>query len=408
MLSAAPILDSLIAKADLPRLVFLAASASEEWQIHTGTGGDARRATTEPNGQSVTASHVFELFSCTKLVTAVALMQLIEQGKIALDDDAATFVPEFGRVKLFKGFSDTGELVLERNETPITVRMLATHTAGFAYPYHSDTGRRIALKLGVDPFPYDAKATLGEIVDFPLMHPPGQRFTYGTSFDWLGLVIEAASGLDLEAYFQRHIFTPLGIMDASFCPPSGQIPLAYLSTAPPVRYAPSPPLTSRPLGGCGLKTSPSSFLRILQALLRGGDGLFRKQESVELLSRAQLRTEEQRESLRDAVGAWVSPWSRKGGEADMDLAIGGALTGGVGKSGEESRRGKGTLSWSGRAASYLTAEAPGAEQNDYWVIDRERGVCFLLWTNTLPSAHPQVIELWEKLETALYDGLEQQ
>ncbi|GAA6000893.1 serine hydrolase domain-containing protein [Rhodotorula paludigena] len=396
MLSVAPILDSLVCKADLPRLVFLAASASDDGQLYTGTGGYARPpAAEEPHGESVTASHVFELFSCTKLVTVIALVQLIEQGTVALEDDAAIFMPELGRVKLFRGFNSAGELLLEENQTPITVRMLATHTAGFAYPYHSETGRRTALKLGVDPFPYDAKATLREITDVPLMHPPGQRVTYGTSFDWLGLVVEAATGLDLEAYFQRYIFTPLGITDASFRPPPGQIPLAYLSTAPPVRYAPSSPLTSRPLGGCGLKTSPSSFLRILQALLRGGDGLFCKQESVELLFRAQLRTEVQRESLRDAVIPWVSPWSRKGGEADMDLAIGGALTGGDGRSGGESRRGKGTLSWSGRA-------------NDYWVIDRERRVCYLLWTNTLPSAHPQVFELWEKLEMALYDGLQQQ
>ncbi|GAA6000891.1 uncharacterized protein JCM10292_006477 [Rhodotorula paludigena] len=133
MLSVAPILDSLVCEADLPRLVFLAASASDDGQLYTGTGGYARPpAAEEPHGESVTASHVFELFSCTKLVTAIALVQLIEQGAIALEHNAAIFVPNLGRVKLFRGFHSAGELLLEENTTPSTILMLAKRIASTA------------------------------------------------------------------------------------------------------------------------------------------------------------------------------------------------------------------------------------------------------------------------------------
>lgn len=83
-------------------------------------------------GEPITDASIFELYSCTKLVTAITALQLVEQGRIGLDDIASDFVPALGQVKLFRRFDAEGELVLEENVVPITVRMLLTHTAGTA------------------------------------------------------------------------------------------------------------------------------------------------------------------------------------------------------------------------------------------------------------------------------------
>ena len=141
-ISTARALDAAIERATadpyrlLPRAVVMAATASAPC-IYSGRGGYARlpsRPTPADelarSGEPITDRSIFELYSCTKLVAAVATLQLVEQGRIGLDDDASRYVPELGEVKLFKGFDAEGELVLEENRVPITLRMLLTHTAG--------------------------------------------------------------------------------------------------------------------------------------------------------------------------------------------------------------------------------------------------------------------------------------
>lgn len=141
-ISTAPALDAAIKRATtnpyrlLPRAVVMAATSTAPC-IYSGRGGYAQlpsRPTPADElarrGEPITDTSIFELYSCTKLVAAVATLQLVEQGRIGLDDDASRYVPELGGVKLFKGFDAEGELVLEENRVPITVRMLLTHTAG--------------------------------------------------------------------------------------------------------------------------------------------------------------------------------------------------------------------------------------------------------------------------------------
>lgn len=141
-ISTVPALDAAIKRATadpyhlLPRAVVMAATSTAPC-IYSGRGGYAQlpsRPTPADElacrGELITDTSIFELYSCTKLVAAVATLQLVEQGRLGLDDDASHYVPELGEVKLFKGFDAEGELVLEENRVPITVRMLLTHTAG--------------------------------------------------------------------------------------------------------------------------------------------------------------------------------------------------------------------------------------------------------------------------------------
>lgn len=142
MLSNAKELDSVIARLtrdpyrDLPRLVVMAATTDEPL-IYSGRGGYAQlpakptdTSELERLGEPASEDSVFELYSCTKLPAVIAGLQLVEQGKISVDDDASKYIPELKDVKVFKGFNDNDELNLEPISRPVTIHHLLTHTSG--------------------------------------------------------------------------------------------------------------------------------------------------------------------------------------------------------------------------------------------------------------------------------------
>ncbi|GAA5883775.1 hypothetical protein JCM3774_005670 [Rhodotorula dairenensis] len=400
-LSTAPALDAAIERvtADpyhaLPRAVVMAATSTAPC-IYSGRGGYAQlpRRPTEAEelahrGEPITDRSVFELYSCTKLVTAVATLQLIEQGRIGLEDHASHYVPELGRAKLFKEFDADGGLVLEENAVPITVRMLLTHTAGFAYYTHNPAVTQIAVKLGIRPMPYSYAAEKRWLTDMPLLVPPGEQFVYGTSNDWLSLVVEAVRGKPLERCFQDSIFRPLGIDDISFMPNPRQISLAHANLAEPDRphrfREPDRMSETQHYGGAGLRGSPESFLKLLRALLRGGelDGVrILEAETVDSMYRNQMRPGRQQRSLEEYVKQHISFTSGYG------YGLGGALDGprlaskGVGDE----------LTWSGVA-------------NTFWSIDRGRDLAFLVFTNLLPFGFAPVQQLYTTVREELRKGL---
>lgn len=400
-ISTARALDAAIERATadpyrlLPRAVVMAATASAPC-IYSGRGGYARlpsRPTPADelarSGEPITDRSIFELYSCTKLVAAVATLQLVEQGRIGLDDDASRYVPELGEVKLFKGFDAEGELVLEENRVPITLRMLLTHTAGFAYYTHNPWVTQIAAKLGIRPMPYSFAAEKRWLTDMPLLVQPGEQFVYGTSNDWLSLVIEAVHGKPLEQCFRDEIFRPLGIGDISFMPNPQQISIAHANLTDPDRphrfREPDRMSETQHYGGAGLRGSPASFLKLLRALLRGGelDGTrILKAETVESMYRNQMRPGSQQRSLEEYVRKNISFTSGNG------YGLGGALDGprlaneGVGDE----------LTWSGVA-------------NTFWSIDRQRDLAFVVFTNLLPFGFAPVRQLYTTVRRELRNGL---
>lgn len=145
MLQGTDQLDAIIAEAtrdpyhELTRFVFSVASSNEDC-IYSGKGGYGRlpttpvdRATLEKEGDPISEDSIFELYSCTKLPATVAALQLVEQGKLGLDDEIQKYLPEAADVKVLEGFDEDGSLKLANAETPITVRMLLTHTSGTAF-----------------------------------------------------------------------------------------------------------------------------------------------------------------------------------------------------------------------------------------------------------------------------------
>ncbi len=163
------------------------------------------------SGIAVTPESMFMIASMTKPVTSVAAMQLVEQGKLKLDEPASTYIPELGKLDVLHGFDTaTGKPILKPATKPVTLRTLLTHTSGFAYDTWFADMLRWEKEAGVS-LPLGTVAPLT-----PLMFEPGTRWQYGTSADWSGRLVETVSGLTLEQYFQKNILGPLGMKDTSF------------------------------------------------------------------------------------------------------------------------------------------------------------------------------------------------
>jgi CubicO group peptidase (beta-lactamase class C family) len=151
----------------------------------------------------MTLDTVFRLASMTKAVTSVAAMQLVEQGKLQLEQPIGNVLPELAAPQVLEGFDDAGAPRLRPAKRPITLRHLLTHTAGFGYEQWDADLVRYVKGSGV---PSTATAKLASL-RLPLVFDPGERWEYGINIDWAGRAVEAVSGV---VYFREHIFAPLG------------------------------------------------------------------------------------------------------------------------------------------------------------------------------------------------------
>lgn len=192
-----------------PRVPGVVAMVTDRSQnIYQGVAGLRRMNDSAP----MTMDSVFAIFSTTKAITATAVLQLVEEGKLDLDAPAARYVPDIGTLKVIDGFDATGEPILRAPKREITVRMLLVHTAGFGYDFFSETYNRLAREKGQPSVITASKASLMT----PLLFDPGEKWQYGTNIDWAGQVVEAITGQRLGEVFQRRIFEPLGMTDTTF------------------------------------------------------------------------------------------------------------------------------------------------------------------------------------------------
>lgn len=161
----------------------------------------------------MTLDTVFSIASCTKLITAIAAMQLVEQGKLDLDSERQVdqLAPELRDVKVLDGGPD-GKLQLVEKKTKITLRMLLTHTAGFSYSFANPKLKKWYDPIGI--FESDESTIFGQ----PLVNQPGEKFEYGVNMDWAGRLVERVSGLSLDEYCQKFIMKPLRLSETTYFP----------------------------------------------------------------------------------------------------------------------------------------------------------------------------------------------
>jgi methyl acetate hydrolase len=224
------------------------------------------------DGQGVIYEHavgastdaIFAIASMSNPVTSVAVMQLVEAGRVRLDEPAATYLPELKDVQVFDGGATRAP------KSAPTVRQLLSHTSGFGYEFMNTDLAALVAKKEVS----SAMAGGDAFLKAPLVFDPGSRWMYGISTDWLGRLVERVSGQTLEAYVKQRIFDPLGMTDTSFivrAEKQPRIATLYLRTDAGLAAQPRPPASTEFFsGGAGLYSTAADYLKFVRALMAGG------------------------------------------------------------------------------------------------------------------------------------------
>lgn len=167
---------------------------------------------------SMKENAIFRIASNTKIIVSVAVLQLVEKGLVGLDDAIEKYIPVFAGQQVYQEKADTFILV-QRNRS-VTIRDLLSHQSGIASADEYPKQRSLFVRYGLINSLSPGFATLAEevsqIAAMPLMHQPGERFSYGLSTNVLGRLVELVSGWSLDAYLKKNIFRPLGMKDTYF------------------------------------------------------------------------------------------------------------------------------------------------------------------------------------------------
>jgi methyl acetate hydrolase len=257
---------------------------------------------------------VFRLASMTKLITAVAVLRLVDAGQVALDDPFTEHVPEFSSVDVLDGFD--GDVPRVRRPTrPPTVREVLSHCSGLSYEVWNPDIMRYQKLTGT---PAISSGRIG-VLDTPLVADPGTVVEYGTGFDWAGQLVHRLTGVTLDEYCRTEIFEPLGMTRTSLSRLSDPA-LHYVDVlsetehgfaATEIDYPQQPEFVTG--GGCFYSTA-ADYLALQRALLAGGTlgaATVLSSNSVDEILRAQSFTE--LPMLRSEL-PWLS--------ADVDLGPG--------------------------------------------------------------------------------------
>jgi CubicO group peptidase (beta-lactamase class C family) len=227
---------------------------------------------------------VFRIFSMTKPVTSLALMQLYEQGRVLLENPVSRYLPELGDLTVFAGGTEDDYETVPA-ERPVSVHHVLTHTAGFTagFQFEQPVGALYrAAGLGdLRPPKFDLAGAMEILGTLPLVSQPGTRFHYGMSTDVVGRLVEVISGQPLDEYLHDHVFEPLGMVDTAFLLREDQLPrftssyfktpndpLFRMDRADAGRHCRRPQFLS---GAGGLLSTLEDYLRFCRMLLGGGE-----------------------------------------------------------------------------------------------------------------------------------------
>ena len=371
-------LRNAVERKDVPGVVALI--TDRERVLYQGAFGVADVAT----GRPLTTDALFRIASMTKPITSVALMQLVEQGRLGLEDPAEKYLPELAGLKVIESFDPaTGAYQVRPASRPPTVRHFLTHTSGLAYPFTSAIWR-------------DFKPRAGETYPFggPLLFDPGERWHYSTSTDVVGKLVEVVSGQKLEDYFREHIFAPLKMDDTSYNVPEQKGPRlvaqqqragARMDGAVELQNPQLGLTIASPIGGGGLASTAGDYGRFMRMLLDGGvlDGVrVLKAETVALMGQNQIGA--------ISVPALKSALPRS---ADFTFIADGRDKWGLGflitVDQVPGKRSPGSLSW-------------GGINNTYFWIDPNRGIGGVIMMQYLPFADAKALAVYDAFERGAY------
>jgi len=277
---------------------------------------------------------IFRIASQTKAITSIAAIMLYEEGKYNLDDPVSKFIPEFKNPVILKTFNEKdSSYTTEPAKKEITIRQLFTHTSGIGYAgIGTKEMNAIYAKAGVPSGVGTSSGTLSEkmkiLGKLPLMHEPGEKFTYGLNTDLLGYLVELWSGMSLDEFFRKRIFIPLGMNDTYFYLPENKknkLTILYeekdgklQKMVSNVEGDPNYPLHKGTYfsGGGGLSSSIEDYAKFLQMVVNKGQYNGKRllsRKTIELLLTNQITPEVSSRQfglgfgLETAVNDYLSP-----------------------------------------------------------------------------------------------------
>jgi methyl acetate hydrolase len=364
---------------EIPGVVAMA--ANEQSVVYEGAFGFRDMDT----ASRMSTDTVFRIASMVKLLTSVAALQLVERGKLKLDEPAGNIDPTLGSAQVLAGFDAKGVPQLRPAQKPVTLRNLLTHTSGFSYLlWDPNVVRYLKVARSNSALPR-----------MPLMFDPGSRWAYGGSLDRVGRMVEIAGGQSLDRYFSDHITGPLGMKDTGFSLTGKQ---RARQTRLYVRDV-NRKLLSQPLekpnvpkvfsGGGGIYSTAPDYLTLLQALLNGGrlrETAILRPETVALMSENQIG------NLEAGILKTTNPALSN----DVDFFPGVHLRWGLGHminiDPVPDGRKAGSLTWAGLFNTY------------YW-IDPTMRIAGVIMMQILPFADRQALKVYRQFERGICHAL---
>lgn len=250
---------------------------SDGREAYFGSAGFADREA----GRRMTRDTIVQIFSMTKPVTGVALMQLWEQGKFGLDEPLSRYLPEFASMQVYTGKDSGGAPIYRPASRPITVRDVMRHTAGFAYgpgntPAHEAYVKANPLAMDID------LAELGKrLATAPLLFDPGTRWAYSIAVDVQALLVQVLSGQKFAEYVRQRVLEPLGMNDTAWRQPDERLPrFAATYRKAEEKLMRETDANARRLnfqenrmtpGGFGLASTVDDYMRFARMLLNRGE-----------------------------------------------------------------------------------------------------------------------------------------
>jgi CubicO group peptidase (beta-lactamase class C family) len=338
---------------------------------------------------------IFRIASQTKAITSVAVMILMEEGKLLLDDPIAKYIPAFGNPQVIDTFNDADTTYTTvKAKRAITIRDLLTHTSGIGYAQiGSPRAKAMYAKAGVGSqigTPFESlESQVLKIAALPLEHHPGERFTYGLNTDVLGYLVEVVSGQSLADFFRQRIFEPLGMHDTWFyLPANKQHRLVALHTEnnqqQVIKMTETPTGGIRLLdidypkkagklysGGGGLVSTAYDYALFMQMLLNGGSLNGKRilsRNSVDMMTQNQIGNIDRGPYEKFGLGFRITT---EAGSGQLGLSTG-------------------TYSWG------------GAFSSTYWIDPKEKIVA-QLFLNQYPNSHG---DIHDKFKVLVYSALQ--
>jgi methyl acetate hydrolase len=371
-------LTSVVRETRIPGIVALVVDADRI--VYTGAFGRQDVAA----GKPMTGDSIFRIASMTKPVTSVAVMMLVQEGDIGLDDPVSAYLPAFEDGEVIENFNPADKSYTTRPAArPMTVRHLLTHTSGLGYAFSNET---LAALVGAEPG--------ASVTQLPLLHDPGARWTYGESTRVLGTLIEEISGQTLEEFLSERIFVPLGMSDTFYTVPAQKahrVVTVHRTTADGLVEAPNPvEITAPAYGDGGLHSTAADYAKFIQLFLNDG----RAPNGMRLLSEATVELIGENhigaifvEQQPAAVPALTEPFPLGAGRDKFGLGF--QITG---THADALARSPGSMSWA------------GIFNTEFW-IDPRRGIGGVLLMQYLPFYDAAAIRALQGFERRVYEGL---